>query len=39
MTKLNRSAEHLLEALQGRAKELNCLYEFEELLNDSDRDT
>ncbi|MCB2211691.1 nucleotidyltransferase domain-containing protein [bacterium] len=30
------SAEHLIEALQERAKELNCLYEVEELLNDSE---
>lgn len=33
---INRPAERLIEALQERAKELNCLYEIEELLNDSD---
>jgi pyruvate, water dikinase len=38
MADINNSVEHLIEALKERAKELNCLYEVEELLNDSDSD-
>jgi len=33
-----RSAERLIEVLQERAKELNCLYEIEELLSDPNED-
>ncbi len=36
MADKTKSVEHLIEALQERAKELSCLYEIEELLNDSD---
>jgi pyruvate,water dikinase len=32
------SIEKILSALQERAKELNCLYKVEELLNDTERD-
>ena len=32
------SIEKILSALQERAKELNCLYKVEELLNDSEKD-
>jgi predicted nucleotidyltransferase len=33
MTPADRPAEHLLEALQERAKELNCLYRVDEILS------
>ncbi len=34
----NSSIEKILAALQERAKELNCLYKVEELLNNTERD-
>ncbi len=36
MTEPAKTTERLLWALQERAKELNCLYQVEELLNDTD---
>ncbi|MBM3325292.1 MAG: pyruvate, phosphate dikinase, partial [Calditrichaeota bacterium] len=36
MNEQNRPIDRLLSALKERAKELNCLYTIEELLNDSD---
>ena len=38
MTEAEHPADKLLAALQERAKELNCLYEIEELLNRADLD-
>ena len=34
----NISIEKILASLQERAKELNCLYKVEELLNNTERD-
>ncbi|MGE5236182.1 MAG: PEP/pyruvate-binding domain-containing protein [Acidobacteriota bacterium] len=36
MTEPGKTTEHLLWALQERAKELSCIYEVEELLNNSE---
>ena len=38
MSDKNISMEKILSALQERAKELNCLYKVEELLNNTERD-
>ncbi|MFH0883222.1 MAG: PEP/pyruvate-binding domain-containing protein [bacterium] len=38
MAEPHRPAEKLINTLQERAKELNCLYEIEELLSDSNAD-
>lgn len=38
MAEPHRPAEKLINSLQERAKELNCLYEIEELLSDSNAD-
>ena len=36
MTEPQKSIDKLLEALQERAKELNCLYRIEEILKEQD---
>ena len=38
MNNLKKPINNILEHLQERTKELNCLYEIEELLNNTDRD-
>lgn len=38
MSKKNRSVERLIDSLKERAKELNCLYQVEELTNRPDAD-